>query len=138
MTQAVKTTPNAITYTEQSFAENASLGIVKIATGAAEPVELTSESAAKAVEAATVSGTGNDLALKLDYATKVDGAYPLILVTYEIACEKGTPAESLELVKSFLTYTASEAGQGVLEAAGYAPLPSSIRTKVAAAVEALG
>ncbi len=138
VTQAVKTTANTITYTEQSFAENAALGVAKIATGASAPVELTSASAAKAVEAATVTGTGNDLALKLDYATKAEGAYPLVLVTYEIACEKGTPADALPLVKSFLTYTSSEAGQGVLEAAGYAPLPASILTKVQAAVAALG
>lgn len=138
VTQAVKTTPNAITYVEQSFAENASLGVAKIATGAAQPVELTAETAAKAVEAATVSGTGNDVALKLDYATKADGAYPLILVTYEIACEKGTPADALPLVKSFLTYTASTAGQDVLKGAGYAPLPETIRSKVEAAVAAIG
>ncbi|MCU1693023.1 MAG: pstS [Frankiales bacterium] len=130
VTSAVKSTPNAITYVEQSFAENASLGVAKIATGASAPVELTTDSAAAAVQSATVVGTGDDLALKIDYATKNEGAYPLVLVTYEIVCSKGTPAEALPLVKSFLTYTASKAGQDVLEEAGYAPLPSSIRKKV--------
>ncbi|MCW2777750.1 MAG: pstS [Frankiales bacterium] len=137
VTSAVKSTPNAITYVEQSFAENASLGVVKIATGASAPVELTTDSAATAVQSAQVVGTGSDLSLKLDYATKNEGAYPLVLVTYEIVCAKGTPADALPLVKSFLTYTASEDGQKVLEDAGYAPLPSSIRKKVAAAVETL-
>ena len=137
VTQAVKSTPNAVTYVELSFAENAGLGIAKIDTGASAPVELTPESAGEAVEAATVVGTGSDLALKLDYATTDEGAYPLVLVTYEIVCAKGTPAEALPLVKSFLTYTASEDGQDVLEDAGYAPLPSSIRKKVEAAVAAL-
>ncbi len=137
VTQAVKSTEGAVTYTELSFAENAALGVAKLATGAAEPVELTTESAAKAVEAATVEGSGNDLALKLDYATKAEGAYPLILVTYEIVCEKGTPSDKLALVKDFLSYTASEDGQKILSDLGYAPLPDSIRTKVATAVEAL-
>ncbi|MCW2607645.1 MAG: pstS [Frankiales bacterium] len=137
VTSAVKSTPNAVTYVEQSFAENAGLGVARIDTGASAPVELTTDSAAAAVQSATVTGTGNDLTLKIDYATKNEGAYPIVLVTYEIVCEKGTPAEALPLVKSFLTYTASEDGQDVLEDAGYAPLPSSIRKKVAAVVETL-
>ena len=137
VTQAVKSTEGAVTYIEQSYAENAGLGIAKLSTGAATPVALTEGSAAKAVEAATIAGTGNDLKLKLDYATKAEGAYPLILVTYEIACETGTPAAALPLVKSFLTYTASPQGQAILTGLGYAPLPEMIRTKVATAVEAI-
>ena len=38
-------------------------------------------------------GEGNDLALKLDYATKEAGAYPIVLVTYEIVCSKYKDAE---------------------------------------------
>ncbi|MCW2714617.1 MAG: phosphate-binding protein precursor [Frankiales bacterium] len=137
VTQAVKTTPNAISYVEVSFAENAGLDVARIATGASAPVELTTESAAEAVESATVKGSGNDLALELDYATKDEGAYPIVLVTYEIACQSGNDPASLPLVKSFLAYTASEAGQDQLEGAGYAPLPSSLRKKVEASVQSL-
>jgi phosphate transport system substrate-binding protein len=135
---AVKATPGAISYNELSFAKNAGLGIAKLATGASAPVELTLETAGKAVEAATVdSSGGNDLTLALDYATKAEGAYPLILVTYEIVCEQGTAPDKAALVKSFLTYTASEDGQRILGDIGYAPLPETIRRKVAAAVAAL-
>ena len=67
--------------------------------------------------------TGNDLALKLDYATKAAGTYPIILVTYEIACTKGLSAEKTALVKSFLTYFASKDGQASLTDLNYAPLP---------------
>ena len=87
------------------------------------PVELTAESAGKALAAAKPAGTGNDLALKLDYATKEAGAYPIILVTYEIACSKGLPAEKTALVKSFLSYFASNDGQASLTDLDYAPLP---------------
>jgi phosphate transport system substrate-binding protein len=138
VTNAVKSTPGAITYVEQSFAENAQLGIAKIATGASSPVALTADNVAKAVAGAKVTGTGNDLTLSLDYGTKADGAYPILLVTYEIACEKGLPAEKSALVKSFLTYTASSDAQGILEKNGYVALPDAIRTKVAASVAALG
>ena len=138
VTTAVKSTEGAITYVEESFAENASLPIVKIATGASAPVTLSADAVAKTVSTAQVTGTGNDLTLKLDYGTKAEGAYPVLLVTYEIVCEKGLPADKAALVKSFLNYTASSAGQGILVKNGYVPLPDAIRTKVAASVAALG
>lgn len=137
VTNAVKTTDGAITYVEQSFAENASVSIAKINTGASVPVELTAEAVAKTVGTAKVTGTGNDLTLSLDYGTKEEGAYPILLVTYEIVCEKGLPADKAALVKSFLTYTASSEGQGILEENGYVALPEAVQTKVAAAVAAL-
>ncbi len=130
VTQSTKTAPGAITYVEWSFAKNASLGVAKIATGAGDPVELTGESAGKAVAAAKVAGTAPDLSLKLDYTTKAAGAYPIILVTYEIACDKGLDADKAKFVKSFLTYTASDEGQKVISDLYYAPLPSDIATKV--------
>jgi phosphate transport system substrate-binding protein len=137
VTQAVTSTAGAVTYAELSFAQNAKLGTADLATGASSPVELTTASAAKAVEAATVeSSGGNDLTLGLDYATKAEGAYPLVLVTYEIVCEQGTPADKLALVKGFLGYTAGD-GQKALAGLGYAPLPETIRSKVATAVSAL-
>jgi len=136
VTTSVKQTEGAVTYVEYSYAKDASLGVAKIDNGGGA-VELSADSVGKAVEAATVVGTGNDLALKLDYATKAAGAYPIALVTYEITCEKGLPANQLALVKSFLGYTSSSAGQSVLTDLGYAPIPASLLTKVQAAVAAL-
>ncbi|KWW98002.1 phosphate ABC transporter substrate-binding protein PstS [Carbonactinospora thermoautotrophica] len=134
---AVKGANGAIGYMEVSYAQNSGLSIAKLKNGAGEYVALTDEAVGKAVEAAQVVGQGNDLALKLDYTTKAPGAYPLILVTYEITCEKGLPAEELALVKSFLAYTASKEGQNAIKAQGYSPLPESLRAKVAQAVESL-
>ncbi|WP_406283968.1 phosphate ABC transporter substrate-binding protein PstS [Embleya sp. NBC_00896] len=133
----VKQTQGGIGYMEQSFAENSGLSIAQINTGASAPVKLTAEAAGKAVEAAKIAGTGNDLKLSIDYATKAEGAYPIILVTYEIVCEKGTPADKLPLLKSFLNYTSSAEGQKVLSGIGYAPLPTTIADKVRTAVAGL-
>ena len=83
--------------------------------------------------AAKVVGTGDDLSLKLDYATKTAGAYPIILVTYEIVCSKyKTPAIGT-FVKNFLDYTAN-GGQTALAGLGYAPLPTALQTKVNASI----
>ncbi|MEO3870293.1 phosphate ABC transporter substrate-binding protein PstS [Nonomuraea sp. B12E4] len=134
---SVKDTEGAVSYVELSYAENSSLQKAKVANGAGEFVELTAESAAKTVETAEIKGTGNDLALSIDYATKTAGAYPIVLVTYEITCEKGLSAEESKLVKGFLTYTASDEGQAALKELGYAPLAGTLLTKVRSAVEAI-
>jgi len=126
----VKQVEGSIGYFELSYATSNNLNSVKIDTGASAPVEATSENASKAIAAAKVIGKGNDLALELDYATKAEGAYPVILVTYEIACDKGNKPETSKAMKSFLAYTASEDGQKILSDEGYAPLPAEIAAKV--------
>jgi phosphate transport system substrate-binding protein len=133
---AVKATDGAISYVEWSFATKNSLGVAQIDNGAGA-VELTGDSAGKAVAAATQTGTGNNLSLKLDYATKTAGAYPIVLVTYEIVCSKGLEADKTALLKGFLKFFADPQEQSKLTAAGYAPLPTEVQTKVAAAVEAI-
>lgn len=126
----VKAVDGAIGYFELSYASSQSIKTVDVNTGAAAPVKATGENASKAIAAAKISGTGSDLALKLDYATKAEGAYPIVLVTYEVVCDKGNKAETLPTVKSFLNYTASDAGQKVLSENGYAPIPAEINAKV--------
>ena len=133
--QGVAGAEGGIAYLEWSFAGSANLPTAKIDNGGGA-VALTAETAGAAVAAATVTGTGNDLTLKLDYATKTPGAYPLILVTYEIVCTKYKDAAKGALVKGFLSYT-SGAGQAGLPDLGYAPLPASILTKVQASVAAI-
>lgn len=132
----VKSTDNSITYVEWSYAKDNNLGIAQVDNGAGA-VELTGESVGKAVASAKPAGTGNDLRLELDYATKTPGAYPIDLVTYEIVCSKGLPADKAGAVKKFLTFFSSADTQSSLEEIGYAPLPAEVQTKVAAAIEAL-
>ncbi|MDT0411761.1 MULTISPECIES: phosphate ABC transporter substrate-binding protein PstS [Streptomyces] len=136
LAQQVKQTAGAISYFELSYATDG-IKTVDIKTKAAEPVKATTENASKAIAAAKVAGKGKDLALELDYNPSADGAYPITLVTYEIACEKGNKAESLPATKSFLNYIASEDGQGRLADAGYAPIPDAIIAKVRETITSL-
>jgi phosphate transport system substrate-binding protein len=137
VSSAVASTDGGITYTEWSYATQNKLAMAKIDTGSGTPVELTGETAGKAVATATQVGTGNDLALKLDYATKVAGAYPIVLVTYEIVCSKYTDSAKGSAVKAFLTGFASDQTQSGLEELGYAPLPKEVQSKVQTAVGAV-
>ena len=89
---------------------------------------MSKDSASAAAGEATVAGTGDDLTLKINYKPTASGAYPLILVTYEIACTKYTDAATGTFVKNFLTYTAN-GGQAQLAQLGYAPLPATLRPR---------
>lgn len=131
----VKNTSGAVGYVEWGFALDQGLSIAKIDNGAGA-VELTAESAGKTVEAAQVVGTGKDLTIKIDYATKAPGAYPIVLVTYELVCSAGNPADIAPLVKSFLGYTATD-GQVTLVDLGAAPLPAALQEKVIASVKTI-
>ncbi len=74
---------------ELSFAKDG-IKAASIDTGASAPVDATIENATKAIADAKVIGTGKDLALKLNRATKADGAYPITLVTYRSSATRAT------------------------------------------------
>lgn len=133
----VKQVDGSIGYFELSYATSQQISTVDIDTGAATPAKATTDNASKAIGAAKVVGTGSDLSLQLDYTTKTDGAYPIVLVTYEIACDKGNKADTLGTLKSYLNYTAGDEGQKQLAEAGYAPIPTEINAKVRTAIAAL-
>ena len=134
--EGIKGLEGGFGYDEWKYAKDSQLGVAQLDNGAGA-VELNAESAGKAVEGAEVSGTGNDMALKLKYSGTEAGAYPLILVTYEIVCSKGLEADKTALLKDYLGYMVSADIQASLPDSGYAPLPESMRTKVEAAVKAI-
>jgi phosphate transport system substrate-binding protein len=134
--EGVTSTANSISYMEWSYAKDNDLKIASLDSGSG-PVELSGEAVGKAVAEATPTGSGNDLGLELKYADTAEGAYPALLVTYEIVCSKGLEADKTAIVKDFLGYFASDTTQQGLEELGYAPLPAELLTKVKASVDAI-
>ena len=132
--KAIGSTTGSIGYVEWGFAQSNKLTYAEIDNGGGA-VALTAASAGLAVSSAKLVGTGKDLSLSIDYATKAAGAYPVILVTYEIVCSAGNAGKAA-LLKSFLGYTATD-GQTALVGLGAAPLPAAIQSKVVDAVKAL-
>ena len=131
---AVKSTQNSIAYVEWSYAIQNNLPIAKIDNGGGA-VTLTPTTVGKTVDTAQVSPSGpGDLTLKLDYATKTPGAYPIVLVTYEIVCTKYKSSTQGALVKSFMNFIASSKEQEAVYNLGYAALPSGIQSKVQAQI----
>jgi phosphate transport system substrate-binding protein len=132
----VNATDGAVSYVDAPDAKKNSLKVSSIDFGGGA-VEISDESVGKAIAKAERAGEGNDIKLSLDYSIKEAGAYPLVLVTYEITCEKGLPADQSKLVKSFLKYTASEDGQAKLTELGYSQIPTEVLGDVRKAVDAL-
>ncbi len=131
---AVKGGTGTIGYADASQA--AGLGTVSIKVGAAYNGP-TAAGAAKAVDASTpVTGrpTG-DLAIDVNRTTTAAGAYPLVLLSYDIGCTTYTDAGKGALVKGLLSYITSTAGQAAAaESAGSAPLSAALQTKATASV----
>lgn len=134
---SVVSTAGSIGYFELSFAAARHIKTARIDTGASEPVAATEETSSAGIAAATVVGRGKDMTLKFDYRTSTDGTYPIVLVSYEIVCDRGNAAETLPALKSFLTYTASDEGQKPLSRIHYAPLPESVAAEVRKVVSTL-
>ena len=129
--QGVQGAAGGIGYMEVSYATQDKLGVANVGDAGGKFVAPTGTTVAAFLAKAAIAGTGDDLALKFDYSGSDGSAYPVTLVTYEIACTKG--GKKADLVKSFLTYTSST-GQDILPASGYVKLPDTLVTKVAAVV----
>lgn len=131
----VKSTDGSISYVDGPDAKANSLTTAALDSGNGA-VEISDASVGKAVSAAKRDGEGNDIKLSIDYTLNEAGAYPAVLVTYEIVCEKGLDPTKVKAVKSFLSYTVG-AGQDQLSDLGYSPLPNELQTDVKKAIEAI-
>jgi phosphate transport system substrate-binding protein len=135
--QTVQGGEGTIGYADASQAGD--LGVAKIKVGE-QFVEFSPEAAAKIVdESPRVEGLNeHDLAIELQRDTTAEGTYPIVLVSYTIVCSSYSDAAKGELVKAFVSYMASEAGQKQSgDNAGSAPISATLRTDVEAAIESI-
>ena len=126
---AVQAGAGSIGYADASQA--ADLGLVAVGVGE-EFVLPTEEAAATALDVSTrVEGRPEgDIAIDIDRTTTEAGAYPVILVSYGVACKGYEDAATGELVAAWMTYVVSEEGQAASEeAAGSAPISDELRAE---------
>jgi phosphate transport system substrate-binding protein len=133
LVSAIERTDGAIGYVESSYARFSNLPTARIGNAGGEFVALSDAAAARTIAGAKVVGTDGDLRLELNYRIADPLAYPLVLVTYEIACRQGSSA----LAKSFLAYASSSLGQDTAARTGYAALPEELRARVEQSVAGL-
>lgn len=85
----------------------------------------------------TVKGD-NRIVIKINHATEAEGAYPIVLVSYDIVCPAYKDTKQAEFAKAWLTYVTSDEGQkAAQDAAGTAPLPSSLKSEITKSIEAI-
>jgi len=136
--QAITAGNGAIGYADAS--QVADLGKVAVGVGS-EFVEYTAEAAAAVVEGSPreEGRMEGDIAIEVARDTTSAEEYPVVLVSYALACTEYTDAAKGELVKAYLTYVASEEGQAAAaENAGSAPISDALRTDVQASIDAIG
>lgn len=137
LVQTVQGGNGTIGYADASQAGD--LGVASIKVGE-EFVEYSPEAAAKIVEVSPrAEGVGeNNIQIDLERDSTESGVYPIVLVSYLLACPTYDDAAEGELTKEFLNYIASEDGQQqAAEGAGSAPLSESLRSDVQAAIDSI-
>lgn len=127
----------AITYVEAGFAQQQDLGIANIDFGSG-PTELNAETVGVALENLEFLTEGNDMVMDTEsmFSMNEEGAYPLVLASYEIVCSAGYDAETSAMVKDFLT-VALESQDDDLADQGYIPVTGAHHDRLVAAVEAI-
>ncbi|MFI5622210.1 phosphate ABC transporter substrate-binding protein PstS [Nocardioides sp. NPDC051685] len=112
-----------IGFMDESAARENDLTVASIKVGE-DYVEPTAEAAAKILAASKPAGlSDNDMAVEVARTTTEAGVYPVVLVSYLLACPTYENAEDAANVKGYLEYILSEDGQKVsAEEAGSAPL----------------
>ena len=133
--ESVTNGDGAIGFADESQA--ADLGIAKVKVGE-EYVAPSADAAAKVVDASPrVEGRPEgDIAIDVDRNTTEADAYPIVLVSYVIACPTYEDKESADLVRSYLSYVVGSDGQAAAEeAAGSAPMSGALSDEAAAQID---
>ena len=122
------------------FSQVGDLGTVAGKVGE-EYVEISAEAGSKVIDDSELDSSAegeNRVVVKLNHNTAAEGAYPIVLVSYDIACPAYKDADTAKFVKSWLTYVVSEEGQQTAsQNAGSAPLPDSLRETVMQSIDAI-
>ena len=136
--QAITAGNGAIGYADAS--QVGDLGTVAVGVGD-EFVEYSPQAAAAVVEGSPreEDREEGDIVIEVARDTTESGQYPIVLVSYSIACTKYEDPRTGELVKAFLTYVASDQGQAAAErTAGSAPLSAGLQAEVQESIDMIG
>lgn len=127
-----------IGFVDHSAAEDNNLSVVAVQVGE-EFVEPSAEAAAQILSVSEPAGlTDNDMAVDLARDTTESGVYPIVLVSYLLACPTYEDTAEAELVKGYLTYVLSPEGQeAAASEAGSAPLSEESADQALALVDAI-
>ncbi|WP_462418181.1 phosphate ABC transporter substrate-binding protein PstS [Kytococcus sp. Marseille-QA3725] len=131
----IQKTEGTIGYADASAIGQLKAAKVKVGE---EFVEYTPEAAAKVVEGSKPAEGREEGDMALELNREVEGGYPIVLVTYEVACKEYEKGEDADKVKDFLSYVISEEGQQkAADEAGSAPISPKTASELAKSVETI-
>lgn len=134
---AVSGGTGTIGYADESQVGDLSVVSVKVGE---EYVAPSAEGAAIVVETSPAAeGRADvDMAVDIDRTSTEAGAYPVVLLSYLIACQTYEDQAEADLVKGYLSYIVSDEGQqAAADEAGSAPLSSSVAERAQSIVDAI-
>lgn len=137
MIDVVSSAEGTIGYADASRAGD--LGTVAVGVGD-EFVPFSPQAAAQILQASQPAESATDLRLVFDLArdTTESGTYPVVLVSYSIACSQYDNEQDAANVAAYLRYVAGPEGQELAaspDVAGIAPITDSLRDQALAAID---
>ncbi len=120
------------------FSQVGDLGTIAVKVGDSY-TPISAEAGSKVIEDSPVdeNATGdNRIVIDINHKTTATGAYPIVLVSYDIVCPAYKKADDATFAKAWLSYvTSAEGQQAAQDAAGTAPLPDNLTGKITAAID---
>ncbi len=136
---SITTGAGSIGYADESQVSASGLPSAKV-VAAGEAVGPSAEAASRVVDVSSpVPGRpAGDLAIDVDRTPDVAGAYPIVLISYQIACTRYATQAEADLVKDFIGFAASQEGQARAAAvAGTAPLSAQRSEAIEASLQSI-
>jgi len=131
-------TPGAITYADASQIGDLPAASVEVD---GEWLAYSPEAAAAIVDGSERSDDATDYVLTVDLKRdgSVAGAYPVVMISYIVACSEYSDAQEAANVKGYLSYVASDEGQQKATEAGggNAPISKDLQSRVFPALDAI-
>jgi phosphate transport system substrate-binding protein len=135
---AVTNGEGTIGYADESQAGDLGKASIKVGSDYVVP---SADAASKILdESKPVPGrdTATDQAIAVNRTSTTAGAYPIILVSYQMVCSTYSDQATVDLVKGFESYVISAEGQeAAAKSAGSAQITDALRTKAQAALDTI-
>ena len=120
------------------FSQVGDLGTVAVKVGD-DYTPISADAASKVIADSPVDSSvdgDNRIVVDINHKTAATGAYPIVLVSYDIVCPAYKESNDATFAKAWLTYVTSAEGQkAAQDAAGTAPLPSNLTGKITASID---
>lgn len=120
------------------FSQVGDLGTVAVKVGD-DYTPISADAASKVIADSPVDTSvdgDNRIVIDINHKTAATGAYPIVLVSYDIVCPAYKESNDATFAKAWLTYVTSAEGQkATQDAAGTAPLPSNLTGKITASID---